>query len=353
MGWKKLMFRRFEQIEQTQDKENGKYDAWLSVMASALVQPNFTENGWGLTRAPDYLVEELKQKLYDNLETAPLEKKVDVIEGGSEESKPLFIENKELNDKVLRELKPMHEEWSGVELEGAIAYGLRVYRNNSRLLMHVDKSYTHVISCILHIDHSEDSEDWPIMIEDFQGNTNEVVLEAGDMLFYESSKCLHGRPHTFKGSWYSSIFVHYYPVGWDTKNRKLEMDYAVPPHWGEEPEYETNHYFLEMVGTSMKEPQCENVWCATTNSVKWKGPAIEGQVITTGWENKYSADVKRDEDGLPIDENDDFEYGTTQGMLDLTGSDDDDDDEEGDYDDDYYDDDGDDGEVDDTAREEL
>ena len=83
--------------------------------------------------------------------------------------------------------------------------------------MHVDKSNTHIISCILHVDHDDDpeSEPWPIVIEDFQGNTNEVVLESGDMLFYESSKCLHGRPTRFKGKWYSSIFVHYYPKDWD------------------------------------------------------------------------------------------------------------------------------------------
>jgi predicted 2-oxoglutarate/Fe(II)-dependent dioxygenase YbiX len=67
--------------------------------------------------------------------------------------------------------------------------------------MHVDKVKTHVISCILHVDHSEDSEPWPIFIEDFQGNTNEVVLESGDLMFYESSKCIHGRPRNFKGSW--------------------------------------------------------------------------------------------------------------------------------------------------------
>jgi predicted 2-oxoglutarate/Fe(II)-dependent dioxygenase YbiX len=76
-----------------------------------------------------------------------------------------------------------------------------VYRNNSSLHMHVDKVKTHVISCILHVDHSEDSEPWPIFIEDFQGNTNEVVLESGDLMFYESSKCIHGRPRKFKGSW--------------------------------------------------------------------------------------------------------------------------------------------------------
>jgi predicted 2-oxoglutarate/Fe(II)-dependent dioxygenase YbiX len=79
--------------------------------------------------------------------------------------------------------------------------------------MHTDKAQTHVISCILHIDSSEDAEPWPIVIEDFQGNTNEVILTSGDLLFYESSKCLHGRPKTFNGSWYSSIFVHYHPTG--------------------------------------------------------------------------------------------------------------------------------------------
>ena len=111
----------------------------------------------------------------------------------------------------------MHEAWSGVPLVGNNAYGLRVYRNGSHLNMHVDKSETHIISCILHVDHDDDpeSEPWPLVIEDFQGNTNEVNLESGDMVFYESSKAFHGRPRKFKGKWYSSIFVHYYPVGWD------------------------------------------------------------------------------------------------------------------------------------------
>jgi hypothetical protein len=32
------------------------------------------------------------------------------------------------------------------------------------------------------------------------------------VLLYESSKCFHGRPHKFNGSWYSSIFVHFNPA---------------------------------------------------------------------------------------------------------------------------------------------
>lgn len=290
-GWRKINERRIKQIQRVHGT-NARYNGWVQTLSSALTAQNFTENGWGLTRAPAELVRELQQKIYDNLETAPLEKDVDVIENEMG-VQPLFIPNQELNDKVLRELKPMHEKWAGVELEGAIAYGLRLYQNTSRLLMHVDKANTHVISCILHIDHSEDSEPWPIIIEDFQGNTNEVILEAGDMLFYESSKCFHGRPHTFKGSWYSSIFVHYYPkYNWDKEHRTLEAHYAVPPHWHEEPTppYDDDLEQLVMVGTSMKEPECENLWCGLKDSVKWYGPAIEGEVITTGWTKKVQDD---------------------------------------------------------------
>jgi len=294
-GWKKIFKRRWQQIERIEDS-NARYNAWVQSMSSAMTAHNFTENGWGLARAPSELVEELKKKIRDNLADAPTEKNVDVIENemGAE---PLFIENRALNQKTLEELKPMHEEWSGVELIGSIAYGLRVYQNNSRLLMHVDKSNTHVISCILHIDHSEDSEPWPIVIEDFQGNTNEVVLEAGDMLFYESSKCFHGRPHTFKGSWYSSIFVHYHPkFNWDQSQKSIEAHYAVPPHWSQQPTppYDDDLEELVMVGTSMKESACEHVWCPLKDSVKWYGPGIEGEVITTGWEGN---DTAANEDG--------------------------------------------------------
>ena len=44
-GWRTIFERRFEQIEQTIEHTGERYDAWIQVMASALVQPNFTENG--------------------------------------------------------------------------------------------------------------------------------------------------------------------------------------------------------------------------------------------------------------------------------------------------------------------
>jgi len=174
----------------------------------------------------------------------------------------------------------MHEEWAGVPLTGAIAYGLRAYRNSSNLLMHCDKPETHIISSILHVDHSPDSEPWPLVIEDFQGNTNEVVLESGDMLFYESSKCLHGRPRKFIGSWYSSLFIHYYPVGWDSKNAMIERHFAIPAHWYQESSPKAGVDKLEIDGTTMKESGCDDLWCALKESVKINGPAIDGLIIS-------------------------------------------------------------------------
>lgn len=96
--------------------------------------------------------------------------------------------------------------------------------------MHVDRPLTHIISSILHVDHSDDSEPWPLFIEDYQGYTNEVFLESGDMLFYESSKLFHCRPRTFTGSWYCFIFTHYRPDYWDIVNTDLESHYTVPRH---------------------------------------------------------------------------------------------------------------------------
>ena len=75
---------------------------------------------------------------------------------------------------------------------------------------------THVISSITHIAHKydDDSQPWPIHIEDHDGHLHAVNLEPGDTLFYESARCLHGRLTEFKGKYYGSIFIHYAPIDW-------------------------------------------------------------------------------------------------------------------------------------------
>jgi hypothetical protein len=49
------------------------------------------------------------------------------------------------------------------------------------------------------------------------GVTTEVDLQPGQLLLYESAKCTHGRPRTFRGHWYTSLFVHYRPQAYKLK----------------------------------------------------------------------------------------------------------------------------------------
>jgi hypothetical protein len=149
----------------------------------------------------------------------------------------------------------------------------------------VDRMQTHIVSLILHIDSSEDAEPWPIFIEDFHGRTHEVILTPGDILFYESSKCFHGRPRRLNGTWYTSLFVHFYPRdGWDNVNHELEVHYRIPPKWASDPPKERKHDRLVMVTTTLKEPDCPDDWCRTKDTVKWSGPGEKGFVITPTFE---------------------------------------------------------------------
>lgn len=161
--------------------------------------------------------------------------------------------------------------------------------------MHVDRAQTHVISCIYHIGSSEDSEPWPIVIEDYAGNTQAAVLKPGDMLLYESAKNLHGRPTKFNGSWYTSLFVHFYPKGdWSVGDHDSDSQYAVPPTWAD---VVPNDIYpeLEVVGTSIYNPTCKDSWCSLETAKHLEGPGEYGKVLTTGGKT-YS---------LNLDDNDD------------------------------------------------
>lgn len=282
-GWKELATRRFDQalfVNTTQDK----YNMWVSAVASAYTQPNFTETGWGVTRAPPELVETLRSAVREAYEAGDyiLERESAAIDGID---RPIFIDRPDLTQRVVTELRPHHEAWAGIPLEPFNAYGFRLYQNQSKLYMHIDNLQTHVISSILHIDSSDDADDWPLVMEDYLGNTNEIILTPGDMLFYESSKCFHGRPHTFNGSWYSSVFIHYYPANhpdWSTDyaNRQQEAHFGVPPVWDSAPGWEARLPQLELRAAAVLEPECDHQWCGLKDTVSWRGPAELDQVVT-------------------------------------------------------------------------
>ena len=120
-----------------------------------------------------------------------------------------------------------------------------------------------------------------------------MYLEPGDLLFYESSKCFHGRPQTFIGSYYASLFMHYRPVDYAADTISNEIHYAVPEHWHVELPPREGLDKLEVVGTSFKEPNCKKLLCSldenhpeSRNLVNWHGPAPKGKIVTTGWNSE-------------------------------------------------------------------
>ena len=130
------------------------------------------------------------------------------------------------------ELQATLEEWCGCELEYTHGYGIREYYNGSVLHNHVDRIDTHVISAIVQVwKELEGGEDWPLEIIDLDGHRQHVYLEPGEMILYESTKMIHGRPQPFRGRVYANAFFHFRPLKWQHKfnllrtSREMKLKY--------------------------------------------------------------------------------------------------------------------------------
>mmetsp|Transcript_17936 Transcript_17936/g.30173 ORF Transcript_17936/g.30173 Transcript_17936/m.30173 type:complete len:307 (-) Transcript_17936:31-951(-) len=212
-------------------------DRWyhyLDYTAKRLV-PRFTEVGFEIRDTPPGIQKLLRQEVVDalpRLENVRDEGEIDILYTPIP-SKKLHVPH--LHRDIYDALRPDLEEWvGGMALEESSIYGIRMNRNESTLGMHLDRIATHVVSAIVHVAHAYDNveQPWPISIEDNDGNMHELFLEEGQMLFYESAACMHGRPTPFQGEFYASIFVHFRPIDqgiWNLTETDVEL--SVPPHW--------------------------------------------------------------------------------------------------------------------------
>eukprot|EP00316_Scyphosphaera_apsteinii_P000268 CAMPEP_0119331566 /NCGR_PEP_ID=MMETSP1333-20130426/80828_1 /TAXON_ID=418940 /ORGANISM="Scyphosphaera apsteinii, Strain RCC1455" /LENGTH=1014 /DNA_ID=CAMNT_0007341197 /DNA_START=36 /DNA_END=3080 /DNA_ORIENTATION=+ len=121
-----------------------------------------------------------------------------------------------------RQLMPSISDWvGGVELEPTDMYGFRVYSEGALLFPHVDREETHAVSAVINVAQGEMREPWPLEVDSMNGTITSAVLEPGEMVGYESARCLHGRSTHLQGSFFVNLFVHYRP-----KN---------DPHWFRRP----------------------------------------------------------------------------------------------------------------------
>ena len=109
-------------------------------------------------------------------------------------------------------LKTLVQGWAGVDLELTDIYGMRRYEDGARLLTHVDREATHAASLIINIAQIGMREPWLLEIYDFDNRLHEVEMEEGDIVYYESARCLHGRMRALHGTAYVNLFAHYRPI---------------------------------------------------------------------------------------------------------------------------------------------
>jgi hypothetical protein len=102
-------------------------------------------------------------------------------------------------------LQPTVEFYTDLQLHPCYAYGRIMW---SGAFMEANKyRYSCEISCTICID-SDNKNDYPIYIEDYQGNINEIIQKPGDVLIYKGTELTHHR-NVYKGQEQIQVLLHY------------------------------------------------------------------------------------------------------------------------------------------------
>jgi prolyl 4-hydroxylase len=59
------------------------------------------------------------------------------------------------------------------------------YQEGARLLTHVDRLATHAVSLIVNVAQGNLDEPWPVEVYDHADRLHEIVMEPGDVIYYE------------------------------------------------------------------------------------------------------------------------------------------------------------------------
>ncbi|KAG7361234.1 2-oxyglutarate/Fe(II) oxygenase [Nitzschia inconspicua] len=208
----------------------------LDRIAMTLRQPqsmqNYTKVGYKKIKAPEKVWKMVKQfwdnnhmkaqpeswgigNTYTNNWEVPT-KMVSVEDSG------LRGGGKQLKQSIWDAARDTIEEWTGQELTQCSLYGVRIYYEGSILAPHVDRLPL-VSSAIINVAQDLD-EPWPLEVIGHDGRAQNVTMEPGDMVLYESHSVIHGRPFPMKGRFFANIFIHFEPVGHSLRFHGHETD---------------------------------------------------------------------------------------------------------------------------------
>jgi prolyl 4-hydroxylase len=172
--------------------------------------PNW-ELGFTKGQLADDVFQRLLNHLTDNVSRCRAEHNITEIRNDNPAAIPaLILSDEAFNRQLATDLQPMHEQWSGLDLQYSSCYGIRIYQRGTYLYQHVDRP-THVVSSAICV-ASELDQPWPLQVEKEDGTVSQVNLCPGEFLFYEGARLAHGRPYPLRGDYYAAIFLHYHPI---------------------------------------------------------------------------------------------------------------------------------------------
>jgi prolyl 4-hydroxylase len=184
--------------------------------------PRLTPTGFKVVKVPEEtwnIIKEAYEILKSTIREEHFPGKENIIKGNGVVSEIMSLDMFPSIRKIIHEqLKPIHQEWCGVNIDPTFVYGIRSYNKGATLAKHVDRIETHHISSIVIVDKDlecgcsvtkEAENDWALDIQDHEGNWHKVYAEIGDMILYESAICEHGREEPFLGSFFRNFYMHY------------------------------------------------------------------------------------------------------------------------------------------------
>lgn len=185
-----------------------------AIFHSAADLPRCTARGFDVMPVPDRIFGRVIEAYRQLAGSAARENDWGVLDGSRGYAADLMSLDRvpEVRDFLLRELLPIHSDWSGAGLVPAVCYGIRSYRPGASLKLHRDRVETHHISSIMVVD--ADDASWPLDIQDHSGCWHKVQADPGHMILYESAVCEHGRTEEFSGGFFRNLFTHYSLKDW-------------------------------------------------------------------------------------------------------------------------------------------
>jgi len=231
------------------------------TLASMMVVPQFTEVGYQVIKIPREIYNDMRDLVLKGLDAGQAKpdkyehRKTIGIGAWSdaegivhrEPNLTLYITQPfEQAKRVMEVIKPMAEEFIGVQLQIKAHHGFRVYTRNNQMYYHTDKVFSLPIGVNMVI-LQQTEEPWPFDIYNHQTDQiDRLWLKDGEMVIYEAVGNLHARPQPLRGDYCISVLFHFtlaegwpYQIphvlheaskimhDWDSQNRSNAADEAI------------------------------------------------------------------------------------------------------------------------------